>query len=458
MKDDHSIYRTAWLFIFIFGVLSVYIAYFTIVESKSIAVHPYNKRLDHLEEEVIRGNIYDQDGTLLATSEGDTRIYPFGTLYSHVVGYSKPGKYGLEALANVELLYPDYSIQSLFNYAFNEERFNGHHVMTTLSHRLQQAAQEALGNQTGAVVVLEPTTGKIKAMYASPAFDPNTLQSQWETLRTDATSPLLNRATQGLYPPASVFKIVTAAAAIEEGLDTFEYNCEGQITQGGHTIACYNNHAHGVIDLTTAFEESCNTYFIALSEVLSPKALQKTAERLLFNTSLSKTLIHNTSKIALTQTDHFDTLAAYIGQGTTLVTPLHMAMLASIIYNDGVLMTPYMLDYSMDGAGNVQYKSLPDYAGTYMDESTAQRLQQMMMGVVTSGTASRLSVDEGVTVGGKTGTAQNETNKDHSWFVGFAEATDTKTQPIVFAIIVEQGGKGAKALDVAQMLLNTYFD
>lgn len=456
MKDHKAIYKIAWFFIVVFVALVIYMGYFTVSKSKSIAIHPYNKRLDHLENEVVRGTIYDASGKVLATTEEDARVYPYGSTYAHAIGYSQRGKYGIEALANVELLYPDYHISSLFQYAFNGTKFQGHDVVTTLDHQLQVAAEEGLGKRKGAVVVLEPTTGKIRAMYANPSFDPNTIKEQWDELSDDTTrSPLLNRATHGMYPPASVFKIMTTIAYLEGHQPDFTYTCTGKIEKNGHVIQCYNGTAHGEVDLNSAFTKSCNAYFIALSDKVKPEEVQRVSERLLFNAPLSDKLQHKASSIALKDVSSFDTLAAYIGQGKTLVSPLHMAMVAGMIYNDGVLMAPYLVDYSMDEKGNTRYKQLPEYKGAYIDETICKTLQEMMVQVVEEGTASRI-IHEGIRLGGKTGTAQNETGKDHSWFVGFAE--DEEKTPIAFAILVEQGGKGAKALDVADKLIHAYFD
>lgn len=458
MEDNKYIYKIAWLFIVIFLALVIYMGYFTVSKSKNIAVHPYNKRLDHLENEVVRGNIYDETGRILATNEGDVRSYPYGETYAHVIGYSQRGKYGVEALANVELLYPDYNISSLFQYTFNNTKFRGHDVVTTLNHSLQVAAQEGLGKRKGAVVVLEPTTGKIRAMYSNPGFNPNSLKQDWEQLSSDTeNSPLLNRATQGLYPPASVFKIIDTIAYLENHTPDFEYVCTGEIKKDGHVIKCYNEIAHGKVDLEQAFIKSCNTYFLALSEEVKPEEIQKVSNQLLFNTRLSERLQHKQSTIQLGDIDEFDTLASYIGQGKILVSPLHMAILSAIIYNDGILMDPYLVDYSMDSKGDTRFKQLPEYKGAHLDENMCHTLKELMIQVVQQGTASRIA-HKGLIIGGKTGTAQNETSKDHSWFVGFAEDEKGEKMPIAFAIIVEQGGQGAKALDVADALLHAYFD
>lgn len=459
-KETKWIYAVAGLFIILFIGLALYFTYFTVVEKQKISVHPYNKRLDHLETEIIRGDIYDAEGVLLATTKDGKRSYPLGRRYAHAVGYSQRGKYGGEALANVELLYPDYNLKSIFESAFIGKEFMGRDVVLTLDDRLQTAAQESFGDRKGAAIVLEPSTGKIKAMYSNPTFDPNNLLEDWEYLLQDEdNSSLVNRSTQGLYPPGSIFKILPTIAYIQnhpEDYENFTYTCEGSITKGSHTIKCFNGIAHGKVNLEEAFEKSCNTFFINLSEVVTAKELQTLGDKLLFNTSLPFDMDHATSRLQLTKEENdFNILAAYIGQGKTLVSPLHMGMLASMIANDGVLMKPYSFDFSMSKKGNVRLKNLPSYDKAYLDEKTTHILRKYMMGVVENGTAQALSRDD-LVVGGKTGTAENETSKDHSWFIGFAYPKSNPEQSIAFAIIVENGGKGAQALGVANNILDAY--
>ncbi|MGL4344297.1 MAG: peptidoglycan D,D-transpeptidase FtsI family protein [Cellulosilyticaceae bacterium] len=452
-----SIYSVAFLFIGLFGMVAIYLGYFTLFERDRIAMHPYNRRLDHLESEVIRGTIYDAQGEVLAQTKEGKRDYPFGSRYAHAVGYAQNGKIGAEALANTELLYPDYNITSIFRNAFMDEKFEGRDIVLTLDNRLQAAAAEALGDYRGAVVVLDPTTGKILTMYSSPTFNPNHLVENWEDLREDeARSPLVNRATHGLYPPGSIFKIFPTLSVIQNPeAEEFVYECKGFIEKEGHKIQCYDGKAHGRVDLTKAFVKSCNAYFIALSNQVDFEQLAKTSEMLLFNAELPIDLEYAKSKFPVEGVSSFEQLAAYIGQGKVLVTPMHMAMVASIIANDGVLMKPYLFDYATNESKEVLSKRLPEYVGVYIDEKSCARLQELMRGVVEEGTAMRLSGID-LDIGGKTGTAQNATGKDHSWFMGFAKKSASVNNDLAFAIIVENGGQGAKALSVAKTVLKAY--
>lgn len=460
MKNNRYIYRVASVFILLFVFVGIYFSYFTVVESKKIVMNPYNKRLDHLESEVVRGDIYDAEGVLLATSKEGTRNYPYDQTYAHAVGYVGHGKIGAEAMANVELLYPDYNVKSLFSYAFAGERFKGHDVYLTLDHKLQEAAQRGLEGRRGAAIVIEPRTGKIKAMYASPGFNPNKISANWDTLSQDTEgSPLLNRATQGLYPPGSTFKILTTIAYLEEKGDKafdFEYECTGSITKNDHQIKCNNGKAHGKVNLESAFAKSCNTYFIELTEQIPISKLASVTRHLLFNEDLPVKVEYKKSQFSLNEaSSSFDKLITYIGQGETLISPLHLALIGSIIYNDGVLMTPYIIDYSQDTKGDIALKNLPEYKGTYLDEALCNTLKSLMTKVVTEGTGNRLYRSD-MLIGGKTGTAQNETSKDHSLFVGFVEPKEVQKESIVLAVVVEQGGKGAKALDASNAIIEAY--
>ena len=459
-KNKKIIYIITGIFTSMFALLIIYLGYFTTVKQKQISVHPYNTRLSNIEQEVVRGDIYDTHMKLLATTVNDKRQYPKGSLYAHAVGYVQKGKTGIEALANTELLYPNYDVISLFKNAFFSEKFQGRDIVLTLDDRYQSAAQKAMKGKKGGVIIIEPNTGKIKAMYSNPGFDPNNINKDWESLIQDKkNSPLLNRVTNGLYPPGSTFKILTTLAYMNQNngkpLD-FINDCQGEIEGDGYKIQCYNKTVHGKLDLKKAFNKSCNTYFVKLSETVTIKSLKSIAEKLGFNHTLHFDMDYAKSKFQLTETDTpFEKAATYIGQGKTLATPLHMAMIASCIANDGVVMKPYLLDYSINKKGRVKVKYLPQYEEALLNQETAKSLQQMMIGVVKEGTAIKLKRNQ-IVVGGKTGTAQNESSLDHSWFVGFAKYPNEEKNQIAFAVVIENAGKGAKALDVTENILEVY--
>ncbi len=449
-----------FIYISLFLVLIGYFAYFTGFKQKQISVHPYNKRLNVMEEEVIRGDIYDANKELLATIKDGRRYYPKGSLYAHAVGYAQMGKTGIEAIANTELLYPNYSLSALFKNAFQNKKFEGRDIVLTLDNRYQEAIAQALGDYKGGVVVLNPSTGQIKAMYSSPTFDPNNLEENWEKLRQDTeSSPLVNRTTNGLYPPGSIFKTITALTFLEqkgEAAYLLKHNCTGEIKGEDYTIQCYNKTKHGEVGLEKAFATSCNAYFIKLTQEITTQSLRTMAEKCGFNQLLAFDMDHVMTKYQLLESDTaFDKAATYIGQGKTLTNPLHMAMLAGAISYDGVLMKPYLLDHSVDKSGNQKMKVLPKYGSVMLEEHLAKEMQELMVKVVEEGTGRKLA-RENLRVGGKTGTAENETGKDHSWFMGFAQDKEGQKESIAFAVLVENGGQEGKAVEVTQKILKVY--
>lgn len=465
-QDKKMIYTIAAIFIIIFGVLIGNFIYFTIFKTEEMSVHPQNTRLNRLESEVIRGNIYDasKDQVLLATTnrKGERR-YPYNTLYAHLVGYCQKGKIGAEALGNIELMYPSYTFTSILKMLFFNQKFHGRDVVLTADHRYQEALAKGMEGKKGAAIVLEASTGKILGMYSNPNFNPNEIQEQWQTLTTDQqNTPLINRATGGLYPPGSIFKVITTLAYMEssEQLD-FTYDCSGGIAgrdgDKKYTIKCSNGKVHGEVDLFNAFAKSCNGYFIALSRTLPEGALRKTAQQVGFNRSIPTEIGYRPSRFSLTAADSsFEKDATAIGQGKTLTNPFEMAWLAAAIVNDGIAMKPYLIQYSMNEQGQVKEQNEPEVAETIMSQKNAQGLQKLMEGVLDKGTAISLP-EKGLVVGGKTGTAQNETKADHSWFMGYAKNPDNPEHPpIAFAVIVEGGGKGAQALKVSDDILKVY--
>ena len=481
-QDRKMIYTIAAIFIMLFALLIGYMVYFTIFKQKQMAVHPQNTRLNSLESEVIRGNIYDTTTKelLATTTEDGERYYPYKSLYAHPIGYAQSGKTGVEALANQQLLYPSYDIISLIKAVFMNKKFKGRDVVLTLDHRYQEAVARGMEGKRGGVVVMEATTGKIRAMYSTPHFDPNKIVENWSKLNTDTEdTPLVNRATKGLYPPGSIFKIVTTLAYMQthpgETLD-FTHDCTGSISGTDYTIKCYNQAVHGELGLTEAFAKSCNTYFIALAESLPAGALKAAAESVGYNGPLNFDMDYSMSRFSLNEkgstlatsqdkagatntsdviSSDFEKAATAIGQGKTLTSPLHMAILASAIINDGVSMKPYLIEYSMTKTGTIKLNNRPKQTGALMTEEQAKMLQELMENVVDHGTAVSLP-EKGLIVGGKTGTAQNETEDDHSWFMGYAKDPNGNKAPIAFAVVVEGGGKGAQALKVCDQILQAY--
>lgn len=203
---------------------------------------------------------------------------------------------------------------------------------------LQTTAYNSLGDRRGAVVALEPSTGKILALVSKPDFDPNTISENWNTLVNDETnSSLLNRATMGQYPPGSTFKVVTALDYFRTrgSFNGFSFDCQGSITKENHTIQCYNGKVHGTEDFYTAFANSCNCAFAEIGTELGGASLLKTSEDLLFNKKLPLTSYRKSSFTLNGSSGIPLIMQTAIGQGNTLVSPMHMALITSAIANDG---------------------------------------------------------------------------------------------------------------------------
>jgi len=465
-KSNQSILVVTYAVVVLFVCLLGYMGFFLQVESENVINNSYNARLDRFSDRIVRGEILSSSGdvlarTISAADGSETREYPYGAMFAHVVGYSERGKTGLEALANFYLLSSHVNLVERTVNELSGVKNVGDNVVTTLDVRLQRTASEALGDRNGAVVVMEPDTGKILAMVSKPGYDPNLLGEQWESLVSgeNTQAQLLNRAAQGLYPPGSTFKIVMMLAYIRERPDTWEdftFDCDGAYEYGDYTISCYHGNAHGHQTLPEAFANSCNGAFASLGMELEPESVRSLADGLLFNSQLPLTLTYNKSSYIMTaESSEWERLQTSIGQGGTQVTPIYNAMLTAAIANGGVLMKPYVIDRVENAAGEEIKKFLPASYGALMNASEAKSLAQLMRKVVTDGTGSAVRTEH-YAVAGKTGSAEFETGKEsHAWFTGFAPADDPK---LVITVIVEESGSGGQiAAPVARSVFDAYF-
>ncbi|MFP3154975.1 penicillin-binding protein 2 [Lachnospiraceae bacterium ZAX-1] len=460
-----------YLFVGIFICLMGYFVYFQVVRSEDVINSPYNKRQDTFVEHVVRGEIKSADQVVLAqtvTNEDgtQTRYYPYGGMFAHALGYDSNGKSGIESFANFSLLrshafYPEQIVNGIQN-----EKNPGDNVVTTLDYQLQEIAYNALGANKGAVVAMEPSTGKILAMVSKPDFNPNSITADWEAIVSDDTnSVLLNRVTQGLYPPGSIFKIFTLLEYIQEhtqenlqaNLD-YSYNCMGSITVDDTTINCYNGAVHGEEDLITSFAKSCNGSFAKIGLGLEQDSFAKLCNSLLFNADLPTSYPYKGSSFVLDHTSsEAEIMQTAIGQGKTLVTPLHMELITCAIANRGIMMRPYIIDHTENYNGVSVKEYAPLAYGTFLKENEYRILQEYMEYVVTNGTGSKLNGGN-YTAAGKTGSAEyNNTKGDsHAWFTGYAYQ---ESGEIAVTVIVEGGGAGSEtAVPIARQLFDAYFN
>ncbi|MBU5257035.1 peptidoglycan D,D-transpeptidase FtsI family protein [Tissierella praeacuta] len=438
--------------------LIIYISYFQIFEAEAIKNNSYNKRLWINEESILRGSIYDRNGKTLAYSEkiDDTykRYYIYGRLYSHIIGYSyrEYGKSGLELQYNNTLL----NINE--NAAINEIKnivaptTEGNSIKLTIDHELQAKARTLLKGKKGSIVAMNPSTGEIYAMVSLPDFDVANLKADWKAITESPDSPLINRATQGLYPPGSTFKLITTIAVLNTANLEEYYNCTGSTNINGYVFKDYQGKAHGNIDLRQALIKSCNTYFTTKSIEIGKDRIGNTAERFMINNNIPFDLPIKSSQFPFKENlDKTDIAAAAIGQGKVLVTPLNMALIVSGIANEGQIVKPILVKEIISKNNKILKKNITEVLSQGTDSITANKLKDMMVDVVKSGTGKNARI-KNIKVAGKTGTAENSSGKSHAWFVGFAPADEPK---IAIAVILEEEGStgGKSAAPIARDIM-----
>ncbi len=455
------------IFTLLFLWMAVYFGIFLQFKSYDFINNPYNRVADVLAEKVMRGSIYASDGTVLAFSSIDgegkeTRYYPQNRVFAHAVGYSFNGKNGLESAADISLLTSHTKLSEKTQSIIAGEKQIGDNVFTTLDYDLQNAAFEALSGYNGAIMVMEPKTGKILAMISKPDYNPNNLLEEWDKATTTGSSILVNRATQGKYAPGSTFKIFTTLAYMRQNQKTFsnyQFDCKGSFTKEDTTIHCSSNHAHGDMNLKKSFAKSCNSSFANITSTLDISDYYKTCEDLLFNEPLPISYPSSTSEFVLSKKDRVGTIMRTgIGQGDTLISPLHLLMVASAIDNDGELMRPYMVDRIESYDGKLVSQNSPSKEKRLMSVEEAQTLEEYMKSTVTSGTGKKLA-GESYEVFGKTGTAQvsDSTDQTNAWFVCYAKKEGY--EDIAVVVVVENAGTGSGyAIPMANHVLKSYFE
>ncbi len=383
------------------------------------------------------------------------RVYDDSGLYAHVTGYYSfyGANGGLEQSENAFL---SGSSDKLFyrrvSDLFTGRRAQGATIETTLDPAVQKAAATAMKGIRGAAVALDPKTGAILAMVSQPTFDPNELAGHdleqvgknYDALNKDPTRPLLNRAIAGdQYPPGSVFKVVTAAAALSSGdyteRSTLPGPAELDLPQTTNTLPNAFDGACGPNDevtFTRALAISCNTAFASVGMDIGADALREQAAKFGFGDALGVPMRVTPSSVPA-ELDQPQLAYASIGQYDVRVTPLQMAMVAAGVGNDGVVMRPYLVQSVIGSDLSVIESTDPSELSQAVSSDVAAQLQRMMVEVVENGSGERAAIS-GVSVAGKTGTAQHgEGRKAHAWFISFAPADDPQ---IAVAVIAEDGG------------------
>lgn len=462
VRTEHDVRRLTRLgtvLTVFFVALWGYLAVVQVVWGPRLAGASDNPRLALAAERAHWGRILDRRHRVLADStsrEGrQARHYPAGPDFAHILGYRslRYGITGIEARFNAFLVgVPVHDAWDAFLEALGRPP-EGSDVVLTIDADVQRAATAALGNRRGAVVVLDPTTGAVMAVASRPTFDPAAVDAEWSRLTSDREAPLLNRATQGQYPPGSAFKMVTLAAGLASGRvgDETVFECPGEIVVQGATIFDFNHTSHGRIALPQAFALSCNVSFVQIGLRTGAESLMGMARALglgrapVFDLPAAAGQLPDPRQLGLRGLAQIS-----FGQGSLLVTPLQMALVAATIANGGMTVEPFVAAQVRTASGRVVVSHRMPRPHQVLPRPLAAKLAQYMLGVVQHGTGAAAQIT-GVAVAGKTGTAENPHGQTHAWFVGFAPVA----QPTVtVAVILENAGVGGEvAAPVAREVL-----
>jgi len=450
---NKPIRRVAFIAMIMFALLLANGTYMMIFRQSSLAAQPQNRRVRDAEFAQNRGAILAAGKTEIAKTVPAKdrfkyqRVYPDGELYAAVTGFYSYDRAssGLERTYNAQLAGTDDAlfVRRLVDMATNRTP-EGASVQTTIVPKIQKAAADALGNQKGAVVALNPKTGAVLAMVTSPTFDPNDIATHdieaagkaYDRLASSSQQPLTNRAAREIYPPGSTFKVVTAAAALADGKtpNSMVESPDRLKLPGTRVFLSNSTNCGGTkITITQALKVSCNTAFANLGMDVGASKLREQAQLFGFDRRHLADLgglasqfpdKFNKAQLALSSFGKYDVAAS----------PLQMAMVSAAIANDGVLMDPYVVSQVRSQDLRPIETHEPNVLSTAMTPENANELQQMMGVVVSQGTGRNAQIP-GVEVGGKTGTAQSDPKrKPFAWFTSFAPLDDAT---VAVAVIVE---------------------
>ncbi|MFE0674989.1 peptidoglycan D,D-transpeptidase FtsI family protein [Streptomyces sp. NPDC058867] len=398
--------------------------------------------------EAITGSARTEDGDLAYK-----RTYTDGELYAAVTGYASQtySATQLEGIYQDVLNGTDNRLKSPLDTVTGERTEPGN-VVTTIDPDVQKAAYEALGDTKGAAVAIDPATGRILAVVSTPSYDPaaltdaNTAGTAWKELKADSDKPLTNRALRQPLPPGSTFKLVVAAAALEDGLYSSvdeRTDSPDPYTLPDTTTVLENENRSAPCEnatIRTALQYSCNNVFAKMAVDLGQDKVRGMAEKFGFNDTEQDVPVRAYASVYPSDMDRAQTALTGIGQFDVTATPLQVAMVSAAIANDGKLVSPHMVAQVTDGGGEVlqDYDSDPD-TERIVSSATAGELQSAMETVVSEGTGTNARID-GATVGGKTGTAQhgeNNSKTPYAWFTSYAKSGDRQ---VAVAVMVEQSG------------------
>jgi peptidoglycan glycosyltransferase len=482
---NRQIIKLFGFIVVLFGILVGFTSYWSVWDAKALKEEDVNKRPLFEAQQVHRGRILAADGTVIAVSRPKghganlryVRHYPEGALFGHPIGYSfmEYGDSEFEQSHNAELVGEESEFSTILDELTGRNR-EGDDVVTNIDTEAQRVALADLEEQGfGGVVAIEPSTGAVKVLASNKPYDPNRIPEEIEKLNTNEVErPLYDRATQGQYPPGSTFKVVTAAAGLESGRITPEttINAPGVIIDEGHELNNDFSKDWGEISLDTALTNSVNTWFGQLGQQVGQSQLFETMEKFGFNTippiDLPSDQVEPSGVFSegslLHRNDPVDLARVAIGQERLLATPLQIAMVAAAVANKGELMKPQIWNRVVDPDGRTVKHLDPSVYSQAVSAKTAEELTTAMEGVVNEGTGTNAAIS-GVSVAGKTGTAETPGNKacgggaeeNQAWFMGFAPADEPKIAIAVSVECTPEFGNDVAApifADVAEAILN----
>lgn len=419
--------------------IALYMTYFQLVEANFYANHDYNSRNWVDESKILRGTIRDKNGNTLAYTErledgSMKRINTYNYMYTPIIGYTSPelGKSGIEQKYNRELLnIPDnYDLISQLEAAYKTNE-RGKDIYLTIDSDIQSYMYDLLDGYKGSIVVIEPDTGNILSMISRPSFNINKLKENWDTLIQSEDGVLINRATQGLYTPGSIFKIISSIALLEEDIN-LEYLDQGSTTINGYTISNYKGREYGDIGLREALIKSSNAYFSDKSKELKNIDLLRVTNSFMLGKAYEFDVNRSLSRIPYNNNlDELEKAVTAFGQGETLVTPLDMATMIATIANDGVMMKPRLsnkivLDNKIDAIE-------PIILSVAVEKSINDTMKEYLTDTATE---NNRILSNGTKLAGKSGTAETDT-LEHSWYVGYGPS---ESPEYAIAIVLEHAG------------------
>jgi len=441
---DRAIGRLRILFLVLFALLALRQLQIALVEAPRLDADARNPRRADIAAG--RGTIVASDGTPLAITRDGKRVYPLGTITAHVIGYAST-RYGTAGLEDAfDRVLAAQTADSgvwgeLTSLLSGRGAAQGDEVVTTLDLDVQRELAGDLAQRARAAgIVMDPRSGAILALAATPSFDPNTLDHDWPALIANTAAPLLDRSTSGLYPPGSTFKIVTAGDALDLGLvtPTTIFHDTGGLQVGNFVVHNDQNEITGTQTLTGAFALSSNVDFASVALTIGADRWFDYAARWGLGQPVDFDLPVARDRLPARDEVSPSVLAQLgFGQASLLVTPIRMALVAATIADGGRMPRPYLV---RSIAGNeTSLATAPEQLAAPIAGATASEVRDLMIAVVQHGTGTVAALP-GVTVAGKTGTATNPHGPPHSWFVAFAPAQAPR---VVVAVLVENAGYGA---------------